>query len=168
MTAGRRGAFLAAETQKAGLKDGIFRFHAILSLRCQSEINHHNRVLLHDSNEQDNADQRNNAEIFPADNESEQGARCRLGQRGDRVRDARGGEAGAPFQGLGDQLAFASWEVVLQRTPGSLGAGDHVSHARVGDPALAYGLHCRIDDPLPRSPFGHLAHIFGMTVGMTP
>ena len=70
------------EAQQAGLIDGVHRRHTFLALRLQGKIDHHDAVLLHNADEQDQANQRNHAEINPADHERQQGAHTRRRQRG--------------------------------------------------------------------------------------
>ena len=51
------------ETQQAGLVDRLLRAFAFLPLGLQGKVDHHDRVLLHNADQQDDADQRDNAEL---------------------------------------------------------------------------------------------------------
>ena len=52
----------------------------------QREVDHHDRVLLHDPDEQDDADERDDAEIHPADQEGQHGPEAG-GRQGREDRD---------------------------------------------------------------------------------
>ena len=49
------------------LVDRFERFFVFVTLRVQREVNHHNRILLYDADEQNDSDQRDDAEIAAAD-----------------------------------------------------------------------------------------------------
>jgi hypothetical protein len=55
------------EAQQAGLVDRVDGRLALLALRLEREVDHHDRVLLHDADEQDDADERDDAELGAAD-----------------------------------------------------------------------------------------------------
>src|SRR5262245_52969478 len=46
-----------AEADESRLVDGLLRRHAVLSLRLDREVDHHDRVLLHDADQHDDADE---------------------------------------------------------------------------------------------------------------
>ena len=52
------------------------------ALRVQGEVDHHDRVLLHDADQQDDADQRDDAQLLPADQQREDRPHARRRQRG--------------------------------------------------------------------------------------
>src|SRR6185437_3297884 len=54
---GQRGHQDGAEAQQAGLVDGLPRRFAVLALGLEREVNHHDGVLLHNADEQDEADE---------------------------------------------------------------------------------------------------------------
>ena len=54
------------EAQQTGLEDGFFSRFALLALGLERKVDHHDGVLLHNADEQDDADQRNHAEFHPA------------------------------------------------------------------------------------------------------
>src|SRR5271156_3154653 len=70
------------ETQQASLVDRLLGAFAFLAFRFQREIDHHNAVLFHDPNEQDNSYQRNDAQFGSANQESQNRANARGRQRG--------------------------------------------------------------------------------------
>ena len=47
---------MGAETQQTGLEDGLHRALALVALGLKRKVDHHDSVLLHNANEQDNAD----------------------------------------------------------------------------------------------------------------
>src|SRR5438093_13045846 len=53
------------ETQQACLVDRVNRSLSFLSLRLEREVDHHDAVLLHDTDQEDDADQRNNIHLLP-------------------------------------------------------------------------------------------------------
>ena len=59
------------EAQQAGLIDGFLGDLPSFALGFEREVDHHDRVLLHDADEQDDADQRDDAEIRAAEQERE-------------------------------------------------------------------------------------------------
>ena len=54
---------------------------AAVALGFQREVDHHDGVLLHDADEQNDADQRDDVEIFLADEKRQNGAHAGGGQR---------------------------------------------------------------------------------------
>ena len=71
------------EAQQAGLVDGLFGRLAFLALRLQREIDHHDGVLLHDADQQNDADQRDHVEIVVRDQQRQNRAHTRRRQRGE-------------------------------------------------------------------------------------
>ena len=62
--------------------------HTLVALSIKGEVDHHDRVLLHDADQQDDADDRDHAQVIAAENQRQQGAdgRRRQGREdGDRV-----------------------------------------------------------------------------------
>src|ERR1700748_2156105 len=70
---GHGGHHDGTEAQKAGLVDCLLRRHALLALGFEGEVDHHDGVLLHDTDEQDDADEGDDVEI---DVEDEQRKDC--------------------------------------------------------------------------------------------
>ncbi len=56
---------------------------ALVALGVERKVDHHDGVLLHDADEQDDADERNHAELGARDQQREQRADAGRGQRGD-------------------------------------------------------------------------------------
>ena len=54
-----------------------------LALGLESKVDHHNGVLLHDSDQQNDADQRHHCQIVARDQQSQDCAHARRGQRGE-------------------------------------------------------------------------------------
>src|ERR1700730_2795295 len=69
------------EAQETGLVDRISRCLALFALRLQREVDHHDRVLLHDADQQDDADQRDDVQVRLEELKREDGADARRGQR---------------------------------------------------------------------------------------
>ena len=61
-----------AESQQACLVDRFDGCLAFFSLRFQRKVDHHDRVFLHDSNQENDSDQRDDAQIHVSDLEREQ------------------------------------------------------------------------------------------------
>ena len=53
------------------------------ALGVEREVDHHDRVLLDDADQQDDADERDDVNSVPADHQGEQRADARRGQRGE-------------------------------------------------------------------------------------
>ncbi len=64
-----------------GLIDRLARIEAVFALRLQGEVDHHDGVLLHDADQQHHPDQRDQAEFGAEEEQRENGARTRRGQR---------------------------------------------------------------------------------------
>src|SRR5271168_2903052 len=79
---GHCGHHNGAEAQQAGLVDGLFRGLAVFALSLEREVNHHDAVFLHDSNEQDDAYERDHAQFLMADHQRQAGADAGGGQGG--------------------------------------------------------------------------------------
>src|SRR5712671_6744092 len=75
-----RGHQDRAQTQQAGLVDGLARCLALLALGIEREVDHQDRVLLDDADQQDNADNRDDSEIAAGDDQRKQRADPRRGQ----------------------------------------------------------------------------------------
>ena len=68
--------------------NGLKRAFPLVAFGFERKIDHHDRVLLHDTDQQDDADQRDDAQIVPEQDEQDQRADPRgrqRGQDGDRV-----------------------------------------------------------------------------------
>ena len=63
---GQRGHQDGPEPQHAGLMDGVTRRHALLALGNQREVDHHDRVLLHDADQQHDADDADDIQVRAA------------------------------------------------------------------------------------------------------
>ena len=60
---GHGGHHDRTEAQQTRLIDGLLGRLAFLALRLQREVDHHDGVLLHDADQQDDSDQRDDVEI---------------------------------------------------------------------------------------------------------
>ncbi len=79
------------ESDARRLEDRVARALSFLPLRLDREVDHHDRVLLHDADEHDDADERVHAEIELEDEEREQRAEPgerKARQNGERVDEA--------------------------------------------------------------------------------
>ena len=86
-----RGHQDRAEAQQAGLMDRLARRLALLALGVEREVDHHDRVLLDDADQQDDADDRDDVEVVAGDQQRQQRADAGRGQRRedrDRVDEA--------------------------------------------------------------------------------
>ncbi len=73
-----RGHQDGTKTEHAGFEDGVLGVHATLTLCLQGEVDHHDGILLDDTNQQHNADDGDYIEIFFEEHESKHGANtCR-------------------------------------------------------------------------------------------
>ena len=72
-----------AETQQAGPVDRVLRARPGPALVLDREIDHEDGVLLHDADEQDDADERHDREIGARDEQGQDRAAAGRGQRGD-------------------------------------------------------------------------------------
>src|SRR5262249_31576228 len=68
-----RGHEDGAEAQQAGLVDGLAWAQALFALGIDGEVDHEDRVLLDDANEQNDADEGDDGEVIAGENEREQG-----------------------------------------------------------------------------------------------
>src|SRR5215472_2429131 len=71
------------EAQQAGLVDRLPRRLAFVALRVQGEVDHHDRVLLDDANQQHDSDDGDDVELVPGDHQAQQGADPGRGQGGE-------------------------------------------------------------------------------------
>ena len=55
------------------MEDRVCGTFALFALRGECEVNHHNGVLFHDSDQQQNADQRHDAQVRPEQHQCEHG-----------------------------------------------------------------------------------------------
>src|SRR5271155_1342994 len=79
---GHGGHHDGTKTEQAGFVDRVLGTHAMLSFRFQGEVNHHDAVLFHDADEQDNSYQRDDAEFLAADQQSQDRSDAGGRQRG--------------------------------------------------------------------------------------
>ncbi len=80
-----------AEAKLAGFENGVGRVFATVAFGVEREVDHHDAVLLHDADQQDDADQGYDAEVLAEQDQREQRADARRGQRRknrDRVDEA--------------------------------------------------------------------------------
>ncbi len=70
------------ETQQAGLEDRIARALAFIAFGGDRKIDHQDRVLLHDADQQDDSDDRDHAQIGVRQLQGQQRAHARRRQRG--------------------------------------------------------------------------------------
>ena len=128
-----------AETEQAGLVDRLARRLAIAPLCIEREVDHHDGVLLDDTDQQDDADDGHDVEILPGDHQRQQGAdsRRRQGREdGDRVDEALIEHAQDDVDGEdrgGDQHELVV-ERILEGEGGPLEVGQDAG--REGDLAL--------------------------------
>ena len=69
-----------AEAHDAGLVDRLLRRLAMGAPRIESEIDHHDRVFLHNADQQNNADERNEREILVGEQQGQQRTHSGRGQ----------------------------------------------------------------------------------------
>ncbi len=62
---------IGTKAQQASLIDGVDRRLPVLPLSLEREINHHDGVLLHDSDQQDDSDQRHHTEFGVEDHQEQ-------------------------------------------------------------------------------------------------
>ena len=77
---GHGGHHDRAEAQQAGLVDGLHRRQPFGALGVERKVNHHDGVLLHDADQQDDADQRDQGKVLAAQQQREQRAHTRRRQ----------------------------------------------------------------------------------------
>ena len=85
---GQRRHHDRAEAQQARLHDRIRRRHALVPFGLEREVDHHDRVLLDDAHQQDDADQADDRQILPEQHQRQDRADAGRRQRrqdGDRV-----------------------------------------------------------------------------------
>ncbi len=66
-----------AKAEQTGLKDCVLRTLPFISFGGERKIDHQNRVFLHDSNQQDDPDQRDNAEVQSKKHQSQHSTNAR-------------------------------------------------------------------------------------------
>src|SRR5581483_2986473 len=71
---GHRGHHDGAETEAAGLIDGLFGREPVLAFGVEGEIDHHNGVLLYDADEEDNADEGDEGKLGVKKEQGKEGA----------------------------------------------------------------------------------------------
>ena len=71
---GQRGHHDGPEAQDAGLADRLRWCHATMSLRIERKVNHHDGVLLHDADQQHDANRGNQRQILTKQHQRGQGA----------------------------------------------------------------------------------------------
>ena len=62
-----------AKAKQAGLIDGVLRRQALVALRIQGKVDHHDGVLLHDADEKDDADDPDDSQIAAHEHQGKQG-----------------------------------------------------------------------------------------------
>ena len=145
---GEGGHHDGTEAHQACLVDGFDGRQALFALGLQGKVDHHDGVLLHDSDEQENADQGHDAEIGAGDeqgeNRADAGGRQR-GENGERmdqalVKDAEhdvdGDESGE------DEIGFVLERLLegLRRAlEGGVNGGGH-AHIALGLFERGYGI----------------------------
>src|SRR6516164_3577554 len=72
-----------AEAEQTGLVDSIGWTSVVLSLFLKREVHHHDSVLLHDADEQNNPDDGDDVEVLMEEHECKQGANTCGGQSGE-------------------------------------------------------------------------------------
>ena len=70
------------KAHQAGLIDRFFGTESFVALGVEREIHHHDRVLFHDADEQDDADRRDDRKLVAAHKHREQRSQSRRRQRG--------------------------------------------------------------------------------------
>ena len=71
------------EAHDTGLEDGFLGSLVAVAFRVEGEVDHHNRVLLHDADEHDQADVAVDVQLLLEKDERQQGAKRRGGQAGE-------------------------------------------------------------------------------------
>ena len=80
---GHRRHHDGTEAQQAGLKNCFLRRLVFFALGFESEVDHHDGVLFHDADQQNDSDQSHHSEIVAGKHESQDRAHARGGQRGE-------------------------------------------------------------------------------------
>ena len=83
---------MGPEAQQRGLEDCVLREHAVIAFGVEREVDDHDAVLLHDANEQDNADDGDHIQVLVEEPEREQRA------------DTCGGKGGEDCDGMNEAL----------------------------------------------------------------
>ena len=78
---GHGGHHDGTEAQQTGLVDRLFGLHALIPFGFESEVDHHDGILLDDTDEQNDADERDDGEIDVEKEQGEDGANTGGGQR---------------------------------------------------------------------------------------
>ena len=137
---GHGGHHDGTKAQQAGLVDRIGRVQAPLPFSFQGEVDHHDAVLFHDADEQDDADNCHHAQILVKQNEREQ--RAHAGRR-------QGGKDG---DGV-DEAFVEHTEHDVDRDQGSQNQQGFVRQGilKSGGGSLEAGLHAggKVQSPLP-------------------
>ena len=81
----QRGHHDRPETQDAGLADRVRRRHALVALRVEREVDHHDGVLLHDADQQQDADGGDQRQVLAKQHQGGQRAHRGRGQTGKMV-----------------------------------------------------------------------------------
>ncbi len=68
---------IGRKPQQTRLKNGVARCESFIPLGREREIDHHDRVLLHDPDQQNDADQGNDAQVRIEDDQRDQRAQAR-------------------------------------------------------------------------------------------
>ncbi len=68
------------EPQQTRLVNRFFRTHPFIALRVEGEVDHHDCVLLHDADEEDDSNQRDEGKISPAKDQGDQCSDARAWQ----------------------------------------------------------------------------------------
>src|SRR5258708_29102615 len=79
---GHRGHHDGAKAKQTCFEDGVSRVLSLYSLRKEREVNHHNRVLLNNSDKQDDADDGDHVQLALKENQGKDGSDTRRRQSG--------------------------------------------------------------------------------------
>ena len=71
------------EAQQARLVNGFDRREALIALRLKGKVDHHDGVLLHNSDQKENPDERHDAEVGSCDQQGKDRADTCGGKRGE-------------------------------------------------------------------------------------
>ena len=74
---------MGRKRKQARLVDGLLRRLVLLPFRLQREVDHHDGVLLHDADQQDDADQRDHVQVVAGDQQRQNCAHAGRGKRGE-------------------------------------------------------------------------------------
>ena len=138
-----RGHHDRPEAQQAGLVDRLVRGLALRPLRLQREVDHHDGVLLHDADQQNDADHRDDGELGLEEQQRQQRAHAgRRQRRENRDRDGCSFRTGCPAR--------------CRRSPARRGSARAGSTATPGRPARCPGSFPRTVAGMPISRSGVL------------